>query len=304
MTVEHFVLLAGKIYDPKFQRCRKAAELLEQASGGNLHLEVMSMWSTDYEVFLQNLECGVVGPVKLVHKENVLFMFGPSKESRIYAGGSDIFLGWTKREFGYDDSRTNRALFNGVARRHFMASLQATGRQFFKMVFESQNPEDDAGPTEPLGEIIVEMFTDVCPKTCARVLDLVAGKMGGPTYAGSLIHRIVPGGWVQGGEIKQPEHVTDEDASTLESFPDETFAVKHNIPGIVGLASQGNVYTNASQFYITLEELPWLDGKRVAFGRVIEGMRVLRTMAKLETENQRPVMPCVVRSCSVIKFNK
>lgn len=52
-------------------------------------------------------------------------------------------------------------------------------------------------------------------------------------------------------------------------LPDETFAVKHDERGVLGMANKGQPHTAASQFYITLQPLPFLDGKRVAFGRVL-----------------------------------
>ena len=59
-------------------------------------------------------------------------------------------------------------------------------------------------------------------------------------------------------------------------------------------------HSNNSQFYVTLEALPWLDGKKVAFGQVVEGMRVLRVLEKAET-NERPNEKVTIRSCAEIK---
>ena len=85
-----------------------------------------------------------------------------------------------------------------------------------------------------------------------------------------------------------------------ECFPDETFTVKHSRTGIIGLASVGP-HTNNSQFYITLEALPWLDGTRVAFGKVVEGMRVLRVLEKTETVNETQKEEVTIKACSEIR---
>jgi cyclophilin family peptidyl-prolyl cis-trans isomerase len=50
------------------------------------------------------------------------------------------------------------------------------------------------------------------------------------------------------------------------TIPDETFAIKHDAPGLVGLATSGEPHTASAQFYITLGPLPWLDGKRGEVG--------------------------------------
>ena len=53
---------------------------------------------------------------------------------------------------------------------------------------------------------------------------------------------------------------------------DENYKIKHDCAGILGLSSVSNVRHSAStQFHITLDALDWMDGKAVAFGRVIDG---------------------------------
>lgn len=240
-------------------------------------------------MFIQNYEDEEHGTIKKVHKENVIFFKGDSFERKKYEGGCEKFMAWVNSEYGYDDARTNKLLYKRIARKQWHHLMAQTGRRFFKMEFEVEG--------ESIGDITVEMFTDVCPQTCEKVLEFVNGDLG-KSYVGSPIHRVVPGGWIQGGDLVEGKGNGVEE----EYFPDETFAVKHDRPGIIGLANRGP-HTNSSQFYITTSGLPWLDGKKVAFGRVVDGLRLVHVISKMEAANQRPVTPCTVKECFEIKLS-
>ena len=68
--------------------------------------------------------------------------------------------------------------------------------------------------------------------------------------------------YIQGGDVVDGTGKGDPGFK----IPDETFAVKHDAAGVLSMANNGQAHTGASQFFITLAALPWLDGKRVAFG--------------------------------------
>jgi cyclophilin family peptidyl-prolyl cis-trans isomerase len=59
-------------------------------------------------------------------------------------------------------------------------------------------------------------------------------------------------------------------------------------------------HSNGSQFYMTLDALSWMDGKAVAFGYVVDGMRVLRVLEKAAcSESEAPLTPITIRQCGV-----
>ncbi len=127
------------------------------------------------------------------------------------------------------------------------------------------------------GEFIAEMFEDKAPKTTKNFIDLV----GQGFYDGLIFHRVIDGFMIQGGDptgtgMGGPGYEIDDEFGP---------GLQHDDEGILSMANAGP-NTAGSQFFITLAPTPWLDGHHAVFGKVVEGMDVVRQIGVVPTDAQ------------------
>ncbi|WP_436347927.1 peptidylprolyl isomerase [Natronorubrum sp. FCH18a] len=157
------------------------------------------------------------------------------------------------------------------------------------------------------GDVEVELYADRVPRTVDNFVGLATGERpwadpetgeevaGEPLYDGVRFHRVIEGFMIQTGDPLGtgrggPGYQFDDE------FHDD---LRHDDEGVLSMANSGPD-TNGSQFFVTLDAQPHLDGRHSVFGRVTDGMDVVEEIGSVDTDaNDRPREAVVLESVSV-----
>ncbi len=144
-----------------------------------------------------------------------------------------------------------------------------------------------------MGTFEVKLATDLAPATSANFIKLAKGGF----YDGLTFHRVIDNFMIQGGDPKG-----DGTGGPGYTIKDE-FSSKllHDGPGVISMANAGP-NTGGSQFFITLRDCRWLDGKHAVFGHVTKGMEVVFKIGKVATDaGDKPLKPVYINKITIEK---
>lgn len=144
-----------------------------------------------------------------------------------------------------------------------------------------------------MGTMRIRLFDDKAPVTTENFKKIAESGF----YDGTIFHRVIKDFMIQGGDPKG-----DGTGGPGYTINDEFHKdLKHNKKGILSMANRGP-NTGGSQFFITLKETPWLDGKHSIFGELIEGEEVLDKIGNVKTgNNDKPLEDIVIKKMRVVK---
>ncbi|XP_054877439.1 probable inactive peptidyl-prolyl cis-trans isomerase-like 6 [Poeciliopsis prolifica] len=291
MASQTQIEIVGVVKDPHFHAARSIAEELKQLFPDDfLDPEIVPLLEFDWHEYLCNKKRELRGDVWEYPSNVICFLNG------VFLGNEKQLASWAENQWNFTATHPED-FYTAITEESYAKHLQNTGHKFVFMdiVIAGEDPE----------RISFELFSDVCPKASENFEALCTGEQGTSEsglplhYKGSLFHRIVPNGWVQGGDISPQSKGDGGESIYGPTFEDESFAISHSKRGILGMANKGP-HTNGSQFYITLQPTPWMDKTYVAFGQVIEGVEVLKKLEESKTFNERPKYECRVSACGVL----
>jgi len=158
-----------------------------------------------------------------------------------------------------------------------------------------------------MGDMVAELYEEQAPQTINNFVALATGNVewtdaGGrkssePLYSGTIFHRVIPNFMLQGGDPTGTGR-----GGPGWRFKDECRAdLRHTEPGILSMANAGPG-TNGSQFFVCQIATPWLDGKHTVFGKVVEGLDIINTIAAVDTgPGDRPRTDVVLNQVEIYR---
>lgn len=147
------------------------------------------------------------------------------------------------------------------------------------------------------GSIKMELYSNIAPKMVERFKELAREGV----YNGTTFHRINQSVIQAGDPLSRDADPSNDGTggSQKPNVPAEFSDIPYDT-GIVGAARSMDPNSANSQFFITLKREPGFDSRYTIFGKVIEGMNNVRTIAGVQPrDGERPIEPVRIRSVTI-----
>jgi peptidyl-prolyl cis-trans isomerase B (cyclophilin B) len=140
-----------------------------------------------------------------------------------------------------------------------------------------------------MGDIKVELYPDKAPKTVENFLAYVkAGQ-----YDGLVFHRVIPNFMIQGGGLDKDMNEKKTDRAPIQNEANNGLK---NTVGTIAMARTSDPHSASAQFFINVKDNGFLDHREqttqgwgyAVFGKVVEGMDVVRKIENVPTTTQAP----------------
>lgn len=159
-----------------------------------------------------------------------------------------------------------------------------------------------------MGDVLIDFHEDKAPITCANFIALAEGNhpkadpkfAGKAYYDGTIFHRVIPKFMIQGGDPDGTGAGGPGYQFKQEIHPE----LKHDKAGVVSMANAGPG-TNGSQFFITHNATPHLDGGYNVFAQVLNGQDIVEAIGSVErNRSDKPVEDVVLEHVEIIRVGK
>ncbi|KAF4732837.1 hypothetical protein FOZ63_011580, partial [Perkinsus olseni] len=268
------ITIIGNVNCQHYQKVKCLAEFLKKSSEDRI--EIRGFFEADFDRICARVQ----SHVPLIDVEVLIFV-EEKGEDRILQFGVKSFEEWVGKNYAFFSDGWQCGDFEENMKANAerdLRDLMNPERSYVRMNFVAR--ENDYN-----GSVLIEFYDDICPKSC----EFLKKKL-----SESSVTRAVKGGWIQLGE----------DGGAVEGIARESFAVHHEVGGIIGLCPSGakpGLY--GKELYITTKPLEHLDGNGVAVGRVLEGLELVEKISEIDTmgfSNQKPRMEVKVEGVSEV----
>lgn len=151
-----------------------------------------------------------------------------------------------------------------------------------------------------VGTVVIQLLPDVAPQHVKQIKTLV--EQG--AYDGIIFHRVIDGFVAQTGDVEFGKYGQVNESkigtgnSQLPNIPSEFNPIPHK-RGAVSMARSQDPNSANSQFFICLENIPFLDGQYSVFGQVIQGMGIVDKIKKGHPQSGKVDNPSYIIKASL-----